>query len=205
MEWAPIPLWEWVYSAGWGVLFFVWLAAVPFYASKERVGVMYTAMLSSWLLGGWLIAYSTSAAGPVFAHLTDPVLADRFLPMHEHLRHALDAGGPIRMSQAVLAKGLEEQVVITGAGISAMPSMHLATATIYVIAAFRSWWIYLASIFWAVIFIGSGYFGYHYWLDGIVAAIIATLCWRSAELIFNRSEFTAISILHPCPPTKFRQ
>ena len=65
-----------------------------------------------------------------------------------------------------------------------MPSMHIAMTTIYVIAARRTWWLAPACAFWLIIFIGSAYFGYHYWLDGIVAAVIAWLCWKAAELLF---------------------
>ena len=184
VEWAPVRLWEWVYSGAWGILLFVWLAAVPFYASRRRVGVMYTASFAAWFMGGWLLAYATSAAGPVFAHLVDPTLADRFLPMREHLAAALMPDGPIHRTQLALATVLEKHVAIPAAGISAMPSMHIAMTTIYVIAARRSWWLAPACAFWLIIFIGSAYFGYHYWLDGIVAAVIAVLCWKAAELLF---------------------
>ena len=184
VEWAPVWLWEWVYSGAWGVLLFIWLAAVPFFASKRRVGVMYTASFAAWIIGGWLVAYATSAAGPVFAHLVDPTMADRFLPMREHLAAALTPGGPIHRTQVALATVLEKHVAIPAAGISAMPSMHIAMTTIYVLAARRTWWIVPACTFWLIIFIGSAYFGYHYWIDGIVAAVIAVLCWKAAELAF---------------------
>jgi hypothetical protein len=201
VEWAPVGLWEWVYSGAWGVLLFIWFAAVPFYASKRRVGIIYTATFASWLIGGWLIAYTTSAAGPVFAHLADPALADRFLPMREHLAGALTADGPIRQTQAALATVLKKHVAIPAAGISAMPSMHLAMTTIYVLAARRTWWIVPACVFWLIIFIGSAYFGYHYWLDGIVAAVVALLCWTAAEFLFVAMDRrNAAVILHPAAP-----
>jgi hypothetical protein len=188
VEWAPVWLWEWVYSAAWGILLFTWLAAVPFFAPKQRVGVMYTATFAAWLIGGWLVAYATSAAGPVFAHLVDPALAHRFLPMREHLAAALTPDGPIHRTQLALATVLEKHVVIPAAGISAMPSMHIAMTTIYVLAARRTWWMLPACAFWLIIFIASAYFGYHYWIDGVVAAVIAVLCWKAAELAFAPGE-----------------
>ena len=188
VEWAPVPLWEWIYSGGWGLLLFIWLAAVPFYASRRRVGLMYTATFAAWIFGGWLVAYATSAAGPVFAHLVDPALSERFLEMREHLADSLSREGPIRRTQIALATVLEKNVAIPAAGISAMPSMHIAMTTIYVLAARRTWWIVPACAFWLIIFIGSAYFGYHYWLDGIVAAVIALLCWKAAELAFAPAE-----------------
>jgi membrane-associated phospholipid phosphatase len=71
-----------------------------------------------------------------------------------------------------------------GGGISAMPSMHLAAAAIYVIASRGTKWFYPSILFWLIIFIASGYFGYHYWVDGFVGAVVAWICWTlSARLV----------------------
>ena len=182
---VPTPLWEWLYTAGWGLILFFWLASVPLYAPRNRVPVLYTAMLGTWFFGGWLIAYTMSAAGPIFAHLVDPGLADRFAPLHEQLSATLDENGPIRRTQSYLSHAQESQIAATGGGISAMPSMHLATASIYVLAASRTPWVYPAIIFWLIIFFGSAHFGYHYWVDGIAAAGVAWLCWYLAEACYR--------------------
>jgi membrane-associated phospholipid phosphatase len=70
---------------------------------------------------------------------------------------------------------------VKGGGISAFPSMHLGAASIYVLAARKTPWFLPSLLFWAAIFLSSGYFGYHYWIDGIAAAGVAILCWFSAE------------------------
>lgn len=188
VEWAPVRLWEWVYSAGWGFVLFAWLAALPFFLPRRRLAIAYTATFACWLVGGCIFAFATSAAGPAFAHIVDPALADRFLPMRQHLALALSPEGPIRRSQEVLAIALQKRVAIPGSGISAMPSMHLAMTTIYILTARRSWWLVPSCLFWLIIFIGSAYFGYHYWLDGIFAALVAIVCWKGAELLLDPAE-----------------
>ena len=109
VDWAPVRLWEWLYSAAWGVFLFVWFAAVPFYASKRSVGVMYTAAFGAWLLGGWLLAYATSAAGPVFAHLVDPALADRIRASGSRLVFTADI--TYRKGRDVPLKGIVDEAI----------------------------------------------------------------------------------------------
>ena len=177
-------IWEWFYTAGWGAVFFITANAVALFASKRFVGVYFTAVLATWLIGGCILAYCFSAAGPVFAGHFHPELAQRFAPM----RDALDASlgtGPISYTQAYLAKIIGVHVAVKGGGISAMPSMHLASASIYVLAARKTRWLVPAVLFWLIIFIGSGYFGYHYWVDGIAAAALAAVLWRLSEALFT--------------------
>ena len=65
-----------------------------------------------------------------------------------------------------------------------MASVHLGAASIYVLSARRTLWFIPSILFWIVIFVCSAYFGYHYWIDGIVAVLVAAACWIVAERIF---------------------
>ena len=69
-----------------------------------------------------------------------------------------------------------------------MPSMHLASVSIFVLAARRTKWIIPAILFWLIIFVLSAFFGFHYWIDGIVAAIVAAFCWYAAAFYFGRRQ-----------------
>lgn len=122
----------------------------------------------------------------MFVHLTDPGLAPRFEPMREALDVALGGEGSVYRTQAYLAGAVASTLAVKGGGISAMPAMHLGAASIYVLAARRTRWMVPALAFWAIIFIGSAYFGYHYWIDGIVAAAVALVCWKLAEAYYER-------------------
>jgi membrane-associated phospholipid phosphatase len=86
-------------------------------------------------------------------------------------------------------------IAVKGGGISAMPSMHLGAASIYVLAARRTPWIVPAVLFWAIIFVCSGYFGYHYWVDGIVAAMVASACWSAAKRFYATDAVASPSIV----------
>jgi hypothetical protein len=175
---------EWFYTVGWGGAFFFTANAIALLGSKRFVGIYFTAMLATWFVGGCILAYSFSAAGPVFAGLFDPALVGRFVAMHHTLDASLGAG-PISFTQRYLASIVHVRVAVKGGGISAMPSMHLATASIYVLAAKRTRWFIPSILFWLTIFVASGYFGYHYWVDGIAAAVVSAVLWHVTEGIYG--------------------
>ena len=66
-----------------------------------------------------------------------------------------------------------------------MPSMHLGAVSIYVLAASKTRWLIPAILFWLIIFVASAYFGYHYWVDGLVAAAVAVGGWCASEAYFK--------------------
>jgi hypothetical protein len=187
---AVVPL-EWFYTMAWGVTLIFVMALVPLNARPAFVARFYSAMMATWLVGGVGIAYLFSAAGPVFAHLATSGSRDQFPDLQAFLAASLPPDSPMRLTQQYLATALHSHVAVKGGGISAMPSMHLGAASIYVIAARRTRWFVPAVLFWTVIFISSGYFGYHYWVDGLVAFGVAGGCWilatRVLSILGNRS------------------
>ncbi|HEU4696367.1 MAG TPA: phosphatase PAP2 family protein [Sphingomicrobium sp.] len=178
--------WEYWYAVVWGCAFLLSTNLVTLFGSRRLVGTFFTALLGVWLIGGCLMAYAFSAAGPVFAPMFDPSLAPRFGPLQDVLGQTL-GHRPIAMAQQyLLVAARETHVAVKGGGISAMPSMHLATVSIYVLAARGTKWLLPAIAFWILIFIGSGYFGFHYWVDGLVAAVLSFGCWLAAAAIYAR-------------------
>jgi membrane-associated phospholipid phosphatase len=141
-------------------------------------------MLLTWFLGGFAGAYVFASAGPVFIHLADPQLASRFSELRDALGAGLSEHSSVRLTQAYLSSVMSSHKAVFGGGISAMPSMHIGAVSIMVLAARGTPWLVPAVALWIAIFIGSAYFGYHYWLDGIVAAGIAWCCWIIAEKIY---------------------
>jgi hypothetical protein len=67
-----------------------------------------------------------------------------------------------------------------GAGISAMPSGHVALSAwmAFVLRSFVPKLAPLGFVYFAVILIGSVYLGWHYAVDGVVAFVIAVFAWR---------------------------
>jgi hypothetical protein len=178
-----MPAWEWSYKWAWASALVYSAALVPLYASPRRTAIFFTAMLGTWMLGGSLMAYAFASAGPVFLHLVDPGLAAQFQPLRDVLDADLSERG-IRTFQLYLANTYNTHVAVKGGGISAMPSMHLGAASIYVLATRGTKWLIPCAVFWVVIFLGSAHLGYHYWVDGIAAGAIAYLCWKVAEACF---------------------
>lgn len=68
-----------------------------------------------------------------------------------------------------------------GAGISAMPSLHVTIATMCFLACLsysRHLWLkVVAGLFAAAIMVGSVHLGWHYALDGIVGIVAVALIW----------------------------
>lgn len=182
---------QWFYVVGWGAALIFVFPFVALNASAKFNAKFYTAMMTTWFIGGFVLAYLLSAAGPVFAHLVNSNGANHFTDLQRFLNSSLASGSPIRLTQAYLASALESHVAVKGGGISAMPSMHVAVVSIYVISARRTLWFVPALLFWIVIFICSAYFGYHYWIDGVVAAAVAGCCWGAAEQVLHQTSGVA--------------
>jgi len=182
-----LPVWEWFYTVGWGFALIFTLALVALNMERQRVAIFYTAMMATWIIGGVFFAYAFSAAGPVFVSLGDPALAHRFADLNALLNQHLTAGGAVRDTQEYLSTAVQSHVAVKGGGVSAMPSMHLAAAMIYILASRRTAWLLLSVPFWTVIFLCSAYFGYHYWIDDLVGSAIACICWAITARFYDRA------------------
>jgi hypothetical protein len=179
------PAWTFFYAVVWGFALLFSGVLIGVFANRRATATFFTALMLSWLIGGTLLAYLLSAAGPVFAHLADPGLQPRFAPLRAELSALLGQDDLVVTSQRYLAAGTNVKVALKGGGISAMPSMHIATAIICLLAARGTRWIWLALLFLALTFFGSVYLGYHYAVDAPIAAIVAALCWTFARQIYR--------------------
>jgi len=85
----------------------------------------------------------------------------------------------------ILWLAYQEKTVRFAAGISAFPSIHVAT-TMWLALALRHWagWIYFAAIF-----AGSIMLGWHYSLDGIAGAAGAVACYLLARKLIGSGLF----------------
>ncbi|MFZ5608166.1 MAG: phosphatase PAP2 family protein [Pseudomonadota bacterium] len=175
------------YNVWFGLLWLSLFVAV-LELGKPRLRAHYLLSFAlSWIVIGSLLALLFSSAGPCYY---GPILGapDPYAPLMARL-HEIDgalrqAPWPGRLwvleTQNLLwTKYLASSNGI-GAGISAMPSMHVATATLMALAAWRIFvWLGVAmTLYAAVILIGSVHLGWHYALDGYVSIALAIAIWK---------------------------
>ncbi|MBR0551095.1 phosphatase PAP2 family protein [Stakelama marina] len=140
-----------------------------------------------WIVLGTVIAYLLPSAGPCYFETFHH--SDRFAPLLDTLsaqNTALETSYGWNLlalsGQAELLQGYQSQTVMLAGGISAMPSLHVAMATLFACAGFALWrplGVGL-TLFALIIFIGSVHLGWHYAADGIVAAILTLQIWKVA-------------------------
>jgi hypothetical protein len=165
---------------------------------RLRVQYLLTTLLL-WSLVGNLAATLLSSAGPVyFARVTG--LADPFAPLMAYLHQANDVVPVMALQvQDMLWQSYTGNSTDIGAGISAMPSLHVATAFSYVLVGFavRRWLGILFAAFAAFILIGSVHLGWHYAIDGYVGILCTLAIWFAVGWLLDRP--AVARLLHAAP------
>jgi hypothetical protein len=153
-----------------------------------RLQFLYSFVLC-WILLGTVCAIVFSSAGPCyFGRVTGG--EDRFAPLMAYLRDVAEQYSLIAlMAQDYLWHGYRHSGLDLFDGISAMPSMHVSMAMLF---ALLGWRVSrrlgaLLTIFAAVIFVGSIELGWHYGLDGYVAALGTKLIWDITGWVLSRA------------------
>jgi hypothetical protein len=132
-----------------------------------------------WALLGNVAATLLSSAGPVFyGRVSGP--PDPFAPLMSYL-HAANEVAPVwalNVQDMLWDSYAQHGLAIIG-GMTAMPSMHIATCTSFALVAFGAnrKLGYLFVAFAVIVQIGSVHLGWHYAIDGYVAAIGTVLIW----------------------------
>jgi hypothetical protein len=170
------------FYTSWLVLHFVLLLVIVLDRTSP---LKFRAALSfqlTWLLLGAAMAMALSSVGPCFYH---QFYGDaRFVPLLDSLPDDLRQ----RKAMAYLLSTRGTDAI--GSGMSAMPSLHVATSVLgalYTQARFRNRWV--AACVWAyaaIIYVGSVHIGWHYASDGIVGALAVTLIWLAAGKFADR-------------------
>ena len=176
----------------WGVLLFFIL-----YKHNEKLRMQFLlTFLSSWLVIGGFFATLLSSVGPCFY---EPLLgSERFTPLMNQLAQQnqfLISNDHLSIwalsTQNELWNTHIRQANEIGAGISAMPSMHVSIAVLLAIAMYNLdrrlgaiAWIYAL-----LIQIGSVHLGWHYAIDGYTSILLTTLLWKSIGAYLKRKTY----------------
>lgn len=143
-------------------------------------------LMTLWLVGGFFVAIGFSSAGPCyFARLG---LGDDYQPLTDALAVAARSHAVWALqTQDALWSGYLN-IANGNTGISAFPSLHVATAVLVALyAGARSKLAgALLAIFAVLIITGSVVLGWHYAVDGYAGAILAVIVWKTAGLFIRR-------------------
>ena len=147
-----------------------------------------TAFLLLWILAGTLVAGFASSGGPCYF---GKIVAgpNPYQPLLTRLDAIGDAGNPLQARRNQNGLWALRQSDRWGffAGISAMPSLHVAIAVLYVIITSRRsrMLALLLAMYAVVIDVGSVMLGWHYAVDGYMGALLAYVCWRLAGWLLD--------------------
>jgi hypothetical protein len=159
---------DYAYQA-WLPLHLVVLAGVlclPASARKSRILIAYFRM---WMTGT-TVSFAFSSAGPLFYEWLG--FGDRFHDLANHI-------GGMPKAAAYVWSNYQDHAARPGAGISAIPSRHVALAT-WIAFAVRHWigWIYTALVFH-----GSYLLGWHYFLDAPAGILVTLFAYAAAGVL----------------------
>lgn len=167
-------------------LFCLWMAWTR--RRRLRTHFFMSTMLVWSLLGSGLGTIFSSAGPCYYSKVTSTSenpfasLFSRLSEMHHHsFLWAMK-------NQFAIWQAKEDNIWLPFGGISAMPSIHLAMATIFVMLAFnvhKS--LGIVSIGYLVLMqVGSVILGWHYAVDGYIGIILAFLIWKIIGRVLNQ-------------------
>jgi len=148
--------------------FLFFLLYLPACTKKAQALLAYFLIMACGTLGQYLGA----SAGPIFyGHLG---LGDRFVD--------LPVSPWVEVARDYLWSNYLSNSGLVGAGISAMPSVHVAVA-LWIALGARALLPRLQIIAWAyfvIILVGSVHLGWHYAVDGLVSCALTLAAWKLA-------------------------
>lgn len=153
----------------------------------------------TWILLGTLGAIWFSSMGPCYYPSFEPE-SGPYAPLMAYLREAGEQVPVWALNvQQMLWNDYQASKTGIGSGISAMPSMHVATAVLLALFGWRhSRQAGAALTLYAIlIMIGSVHLGWHYAVDGYVGAVgAAAVWWLVGRFLVRRP---AAPVPSPCP------
>lgn len=154
-------------------------------AGSYRVRTQYLlTYLGVWIGIGSIVAFLLPAAGPCYySHFVAPSASyDALTQKLLDAQVATDSTLAALRNQAKLLAAFGHSQLQLGGGISAMPSVHNALAVLFALGAYQlnrvlGWTFGLYAV---LIWIGSIHLGWHYAVDGPVAALMTFGLWRAS-------------------------
>lgn len=176
------PLGTMIIDRAYALWFLMMMLCMGWFAFTRNTKLQLRGLLSyllTWAVLGNALATALSSVGPCFVEQFYG--DDRFSPLMDRL-HVIDAEQHRLMALGAmnyLTSNIGKDVV--GAGISAMPSLHVSIATLFALACMSYTSSRLlkivAVLYAATIWVGSVHLGWHYASDGLVGIMVVCLIW----------------------------
>ena len=170
------------------MLFFLYWQLFSLKDPLLRLQFFYTFILT-WGISGTLLAILFASGGPCFYEF---MTGDGYFI--EQMNYLKEADNQFRVSaihtQNKLLDIYQQDKIMIGVGISAMPSMHVATAFLFylVTARLNKWVGYFFAIYCLVILVGSVHLAWHYAVDGYFSIVLTWVYWKLSGLIIDKAE-----------------
>ena len=177
---APTLILNFVYNLWFFVMFGFWLASGWTQNDNGWERQFLLSFIWCWIIGGTILATLFSSMGPAFYDLIDPLNnpydAQMSFLQSIHAQNEVLALG----TQDILREGYLNPESGGLSGISAMPSMHNATSTLFMLAAYRIHKLFglVMLAFLSCIIIGSFHLAWHYAVDAYAGILIAVIMWK---------------------------
>jgi hypothetical protein len=156
-------------------LFFVHFA---FYAPlDEGRAHFFLVFFVLWMVGGTLLATVFSSAGPCYFDRLG-LGSEPYGPLMRRLSEISETWPVWALGTQDMLWSFKQQGSALG-GVSAMPSMHSATALLFVFVAWGKGGVlrWLVTAHGMLIFLGSVLLGWHYAVDAYLSFVLTIICW----------------------------
>jgi PAP2 superfamily len=183
---------------GWFVPMTLGITVCAFIGSSELRTQYVLSYALMWIVIGCALAWAMPSAGPVY--FAEFHASPRFEPLMERLaaidavlKASGDAGLAALVNQSALLQHFGSDRLALGGGISAMPSMHNAMCVLFALGGMRlsrrlGWAMWAYAV---LIWVGSVHLGWHYALDGVVAAAVTVGIWAASGVV-TRAVFAPV-------------
>lgn len=186
----------------WLLVLYLFIYVIIYKASDLRFRMQYLLTFAAlWIIVGSLMATGLSSAGPCYFEAVTG-LPSPYAPLMAYLNEANESYRVWALDgQAYLWDAYSSTELSVGGGISAMPSMHVAIATLQALAAWRlgrkvGW---LLTAYLPVILLGSVHLGWHYALDGYVSMALTVALWFGMGRLLARTRIGGSSVRSASP------
>lgn len=185
-----------LYGPVWFLYWFGTITAVAFAGSTKLRLRYFWSMALAIIVLGTLFAIVFSSVGPILYERVYNV--DRFPALMAMIKESA-IGNYMATASGYLYDTYLSGRIRMGAGISAMPSMHLAIVTLNALMLTRLNRV-LGGIAWAyvaAILLGSVFLGWHYAIDGYVSIAVVAIIWVTVGRVIGRAAAPVPAVATP--------